>query len=448
MKRAWMILSGRRTAAGVLAAGSLLSVALACLGADGALDFMKYYAAIGAVGVFAAFCVLGAVRTCRRPALAALHLGLALVLGGWVGNELAGEPDGYLRLRAGQEGRVAASETAPGFNRELQDFSIDRWPDTGTVRQYTSRAILRRDGENSAEPVAISVNHPLVCAGWWVYQSSFEELENPHTGRPLYFTILSCVHDVGLPVVCVGGVLLVLGALGYAVSGLRRGRRAPPAPRPACAVAVLPRLAWGLYALAFAGAAAMLVHRGLTTGHAPMQNMFEFLMCAAALIPVLTAVSAKFDRQNTLLVDSALLVLVLVPVCFVMDGSAKRLMPALQSPFFVPHVGAYVLGYILLIRAALGAGRRLVGLGFFLLTVGLVLGAAWGKVCWGHWWQFDPKEMWSVATWFTYAAYFHLRPRLSPRAERAFLVAGAVMIVLTLTWVNLSRLFPGMHSYA
>ena len=204
----------------------------------------------------------------------------------------------------------------------------------------------------------------------------------------------------------------------------------------------------GLYVLAFLGAVAMLVHRGITTGHPPMQNMYEFLICTAALLPVLTFVSARWDHQDTLLVDSILLALVLMPVGFFMDGSVKRLMPALQSPFFVPHVGAYVIGYVLLVRAAMGAGRRLVGLGFFLLTLGLVLGAWWGKVCWGHWWQFDPKEMWSLATWLLYAAYFHLRPCLSPRADRAFLVAGAVMVVLTLTWINLSRLFTGMHSYA
>jgi ABC-type transport system involved in cytochrome c biogenesis permease subunit len=131
-----------------------------------------------------------------------------------------------------------------------------------------------------------------------------------------------------------------------------------------------------------------------------------------------------------------------------MDGSVKRLMPALQSPFFVPHVGAYVLGYILLVRAALGAGVRLAGAGFALMTAGLVLGSAWGKVCWGNWWMFDPKEMWSLATWLVYAAYFHVAPRPGSRTERMFLLAGAAMIVLTLTWVNLSKLFPGMHSYA
>ena len=186
----------------------------------------------------------------------------------------------------------------------------------------------------------------------------------------------------------------------------------------------------------------------MATGHPPLQNLYEFLMCMAALIPVLTFVSAKVDGQNTLLVDSLLLAVVMIPVGFVMDGSVKRLMPALQSPFFVPHVGAYVLGYVLLVRAALGAGRRLVGAGFFLLTLGLVLGAAWGKVCWGHWWQFDPKEMWSLATWFVYAAYFHVRPRLSEKGDRIFLAVGAVMIVLTLTWINLSKVFTGMHSYA
>ena len=204
----------------------------------------------------------------------------------------------------------------------------------------------------------------------------------------------------------------------------------------------------GLYALVFLCVVAMLVHRGYSVGHPPMQNMYEFLICTAALLPALTLDSALWDRQNTMLVDAVLLAVVLVPVAFFMDGSAKHLMPALRSPLFVPHVGAYVLGYLFLVRAALGAGRRLVGLGFFLITVGLVLGAWWSKICWSHWWQFDPKEMWSLATWLSYAAYFHLRPRLPRWADRVFLVAGAVFVVLTLTWVSLSKAFSGMHSYA
>ena len=441
----------------VLAGMAAVSVALACLGAEAALVWAKDYA----VGVLAGMAVLSAVvcsHMTGRPALLALHLGFALVLGGWVVNEVAGGEEGYLKLGPGQSGDVAGQEQLT-----LQAFVIDRWEDTGSVRQYTSKF---RDGKG--EELEISVNHPAHIGPWWVYQSSYQEMQHPHTGEvarnprtgePLYYTVLLCVKDAGLPLAAFGGVLLLLGAFGYALGRDKRApsrgaRQARPLPCDE-----LPRersrlsrpyvgAVRALYGLVFLGAVAMLIHRGVSTGHPPMQNMYEFLICTAALLPVLTFVSARWDKQDTLLVDSLLLAIVLIPVGFFMDGSVKHLMPALQSPFFVPHVGAYVIGYVLLVRAALGAGRRLVGLGFFLLTLGLVLGAAWGKVCWGHWWQFDPKEMWSLATWLLYAAYFHLRPRLSPRADRIFLVVGALMVVLTLTWINLSRLFSGMHSYA
>lgn len=232
----WKLLSGRRTGAALLLVFAVAAIALACCGADQSLAHMRHGLSIGLVAAFAFFAVLGgtcgvcrmfrrtdasaATRWSGLPALV-LHVGFACVLGGWAYNACVGEEDGYLRLRAGQEGRVAASETAHGFNLELLDFTIDRWEDTGTVRQYTSRAILREDGQNRAEPVEIAVNHPLARCGWWVYQSSFEELENPHTGRPLLFTILQCVNDVGLPAATVGGILLMLGALAFAVRDLR-----------------------------------------------------------------------------------------------------------------------------------------------------------------------------------------------------------------------------------
>ena len=444
----------------VLLVLAVASVALACLGAEGALACAKSYAVGGLAGVALLSAVVCA-RMTARPALLALHLGFALVLCGWVANEVAGGEEGYLKLGPGQSGDVAGMDQLT-----LQSFTIDRWENTGTVRQYTSKV---RNGKG--EELEISVNHPLVVRPWWVYQSSYQEMadpytgevaKNPRTGEPLYFTMLLCVKDVGLPLVAFGAVLLLVGALGYAC-GPRQARPLPCDPLPCgprqarllpCEPLLRERsrlsrpiigIVRGLYGLAFLGTVAMLVHRGITTGHPPMQNMYEFLICTAALLPALTFVSARWDRQDTLLVDSILLAVVLIPVGFFMDGSVKHLMPALQSPFFVPHVGAYVIGYVLLVRAAMGAGRRLVGLGFFLLTLGLVLGAAWGKVCWGHWWQFDPKEMWSLATWLAFAAYFHLRG--SPRAAKWMLRIGAVLILLTLTWVNFSRIFRGLHSY-
>jgi len=420
-------------AAATLIEAALASVVLACCGADNALELMKYYVALGAIGVLAVASLTGCIWTWRRPAALMMHVGVALVLGGWLYNSCCGQKDGYLRLRAGQIGSVGGA-----FNFELKDFSIDYWEDTGTVRQYESH------GSVDGDKLTISVNHPLVKDGWWVYQSSYQEMTNPHTGKPLFFTILLCVKDIGLPFAFSGGILLLIGAFSLAV----RSVKALNPLNPLGPLKALKPLVLALYALAFLGAVAMLVHRGFSTGHAPMQNMYEFLMCVAAILPVLTVFAWRDGDRHALLVDAALQALVLVPVAFFMDGRVKHLMPALQSPFFVPHVGAYVLGYVVLVRAAFGVGRRFIGAGFFLLTLGLVLGAAWGKVCWGHWWQFDPKEMWSLATWFVYIAYFHVRGRISAKGENIFLAAGAVMIVLTLTWINLSRLFTGMHSYA
>ena len=136
--------------------------------------------------------------------------------------------------------------------------------------------------------------------------------------------------------------------------------------------------------------------------------------------------------------------------------------PALQSILFVPHVLVYVLAYVILAKAALLGGRQLfsrggyersayqlVCLAFPLLTLGLILGSVWGKLAWGDYWNWDPKEMWSLATWLVYVGYLHFRSRFSgyKRTCSAWLIAGFVFIVITLLWVNLSRIFAGLHSY-
>lgn len=136
------------------------------------------------------------------------------------------------------------------------------------------------------------------------------------------------------------------------------------------------------------------------------------------------------------------------------------------------HVGAYLLAYAVLFKAgvlackALAArgddGRgcaasreldafRLIRLGFPLLTLGLVLGAVWGSVAWGDYWQWDPKELWSLAMWLIDVVYFQARSMSGaqrPRLNAAIAVAGAVVVVATLLWVNLARIFAGLHSYA
>jgi ABC-type transport system involved in cytochrome c biogenesis permease subunit len=93
----------------------------------------------------------------------------------------------------------------------------------------------------------------------------------------------------------------------------------------------------------------------------------------------------------------------------------------------------------------------LVCLGFPLLTLGIVLGSFWGKIAWGDYWNWDPKEMWSLATWLVFIGYFHYRYMTGVKYLKInclWIVTGFAFIVITLLWVNLSRIFIGLHNYA
>jgi len=214
--------------------------------------------------------------------------------------------------------------------------------------------------------------------------------------------------------------------------------------------AALPRKAGRLlwFAVLPVAAAAIGV-RWVAVGHPPMRNLFEAFLW---LPPVLAAISLA-SRANAGRIDAALGFLVAFPLAFVFSAKEGMLPPALQSPLFVPHVLGYMAAYALLARAFLlecfgeGEGaRRSAAWGFCLLTLALALGSIWGNEVWGAYWQWDPKEQWSLATWFVYAAFFH---KQESRPWRLVLLGlGLAAILLTVTWINLSRLFPGMHSYA
>ena len=101
----------------------------------------------------------------------------------------------------------------------------------------------------------------------------------------------------------------------------------------------------------------------------------------------------------------------------------QSLMPALQSPWFIPHVTVYMFSYSILgcafLIAVFGlfrsgedmlqAADTLVYIGTAFLTFGMLSGAIWAKAAWGHYWSWDPKETWALATWLSYLLYMHLR---------------------------------------
>lgn len=219
-------------------------------------------------------------------------------------------------------------------------------------------------------------------------------------------------------------------------------------------------------------AAAAFCYRWYDVHHLPMQNLFEIFMTMGMVVYPLSVFCRRAFGCRGEAADALIGVILLFPAGFVFDADPQHLPPALQSWLFGPHVAVYLISYVILIKASIQAvchlatgnadadgssfdyensTYRLISFGFPLLTLGLILGSWWGKLAWGDYWGWDPKELWSLVSWLVYLGYFHFRSmygRQRANMNSVIAILGAVAVIITLLWVNLSKLFPGLHSYA
>lgn len=229
------------------------------------------------------------------------------------------------------------------------------------------------------------------------------------------------------------------------------------------------KLGRSLFLLGFLSAGVAFIYRYYDVGHWPMQNLFEvFLSLGLFIYPISIFFEKKLGVKGGI-ADMVLGVIILFPAGFIFSSDPMQLPPALQSWLFAPHVAVYMLSYVLMAKAAVQASFQLssrsdksqslayekatyimVVAGFPFLTMGLLLGSWWGQIAWGDYWAWDPKELWSLISWLFYLGYLHFRymfGRKYSNYNSIIAIGGMVAIILTLLWVNLSKLFPGLHNY-
>ncbi len=90
---------------------------------------------------------------------------------------------------------------------------------------------------------------------------------------------------------------------------------------------------------------------------------------------------------------------------------------------------------------------RLIGLGFPLLTIGIIAGAVWANEAWGTYWSWDPKETWALITWLVFAAYLHARITKGWQGRRPAILASAGFVVVWICYLGVNLLGKGLHSY-
>lgn len=201
------------------------------------------------------------------------------------------------------------------------------------------------------------------------------------------------------------------------------------------------RAAWLLHTLA-------LMYLVAVTGRAPIYTLFEVGLAITWLL-AMTYLVVELTEDNQ--AAGAFLVPVLTLLVVAVDALPK---PAGDEPhlYDVPaslifwHVAITLLGYMAFVAASVAGAmyllldrqlrrkafsplyhrlpsletldiwsHRFVGIGFPLLTLGLVTGFFFANRAWGAgghnfpWWQADPKILWTVVTWLVYAGYLAMR---------------------------------------
>jgi cytochrome c-type biogenesis protein CcsB len=90
---------------------------------------------------------------------------------------------------------------------------------------------------------------------------------------------------------------------------------------------------------------------------------------------------------------------------------------------------------------------RIIGLGFPLLTIGIISGGVWANEAWGSYWSWDPKETWALITWLMFAAYLHTRITRGWQGRRPAYLAAAGFVVVWICYLGVNLLGKGLHSY-
>ena len=255
----------------------------------------------------------------------------------------------------------------------------------------------------------------------------------------------------------IAGLLLSAALLGYFLAGilLWRDRNAP-----------------GLwtFGMGWVFNALTVLFNWLACGHPPFGSMYHVLV--AVSLGFLPAYLYLRRSQGLAWLGTSFAFTSLVPLIgplFMERDMFWRRMPALQSPWFVPHVMAYLIAYALatvgfilalrVLRARRGApaeAERLTAgvdavarLAFPFMTFGLLSGALWAETAWGRYWSWDSKETWALIMWLLYALYFHCRRSAALRRfAMPCQIAGFAALIVTFLFVNLiPRLGSALHAY-
>lgn len=251
----------------------------------------------------------------------------------------------------------------------------------------------------------------------------------------------------------------------------------------------------------------ILTIRWIKNHYFPLSNLYESLIFLTWCITFLSIVLEKQNKSKLISGITApisLLIIAFTSISLPQNmKTATSLVPALQSNWLIMHVTVIILSYAALMIGSLlsflflviskgqdikiqgnssnsgtkiliqnesnilnnfsnstykynrinllesldNLSYRVIGLGFPLLTIGIIAGAVWANEAWGSYWSWDPKETWALITWIIFAIYLHSRLNQSWQGKKPAILASLGFIIVWICYLGVNFLGKGLHSY-
>lgn len=249
---------------------------------------------------------------------------------------------------------------------------------------------------------------------------------------------------------------------------------------------------WGM-CLANLSLALVLMFRWYNSGHFPLSNLYEsliFLSWSFTSIHLLCTTLTSLPFLGAITAPTTLLTYTFAAFSLPKEmQQASALVPALQSNWLMMHVSIMILSYAALLFGSLFSliflllprtvkfqtsvtgdtslvtpsgpvfkltplgetidnySYRILGLGFPLLTMGILSGAVWANEAWGSYWSWDPKETWALITWLVFAIYLHTRLTRGWTGTKPAVIAACGFVTVWICYLGVNILGSGLHSY-
>lgn len=223
-----------------------------------------------------------------------------------------------------------------------------------------------------------------------------------------------------------------------------------------------------------------VVLRGVAAHRVPWGNLYEFSITGSFMVAAVWLIAGRRYPLGFLsiwIVGFATTCLGAARLFFYENVGPLR--PQLNSIWLVIHVSCAVLAtgaftvaavttvlYLLKSRAEARGGAtgylarlppsptldrmayRLHAFAFPIWTATIIFGAVWAEYAYGQFWEWDPKETWSLISWVCYAAYLHARATAGWRGRLAATIALIAFATILFNLVIVNFYLKGKHSYA